>query len=273
MKVKECCRQCLQGLVEKTITLSGGGERLLGSSLEFLDDLFMENATPPAIANLLLGHIRKGSGVHDPFATAKYLEFREAMDTIEKIRDRSTRSLEGLFHLSALGNSKDHFVHVSQAGDRFFFSGDMDKIREEIYTKGKEVLFLGDNTGDFVYDIPLIRHLEKRGKRVFYAVKEHPVQNDLSMEDVCRFNLTGMHRDIICTPGAKVGLAREDISGEIERLWKSDAPVIAKGMGNYETMSEFDRERPVTYIMKIKCPAVSEEIGLDVGSYTVHSRW
>lgn len=273
MKVKECCRRCLQGLVERTVILSGGSKRLFDSSLGLLDELFTEGATPPSIANRLLSHIRRGSGVQDPFATAKYRELRDALDSVQRLRVEYGTSLEGLLHLSALGNSKDHFVDVSREEGNFFFSGDMDKFREEIYTKGNEILFLGDNIGDFIYDVPLIRYLVDGGKRVYYAVKEHPVQNDLSMEDVHRFGLAEMHRDIISTAGGRVGLAREDISGEVERLWNTDAPVIAKGMGNYETISEFDGERPVAYIMKIKCPAVSEELGLGVGTYTVYSRW
>ncbi len=273
MKVKECCRQCLQGLVERTVFLSGGSKRLLGSSLGLLDELFVEGATPPSVANRVLSHIIKGSGVRDPFATAKYREFREALDSVQRLRVKHGTSLEGLLRLSALGNSKDHFVDVSREEEDFFFSGDVDKIIKEIYTKGNEILFLGDNIGDFIYDVPLVGYLVDEGKKVYYVVKEHPVQNDLSMEDVHRFGLSEMHPDIISTAGGRVGLAREDISGEVERLWKTGAPVIAKGMGNYETISEFDGERPVTYIMKIKCPAVSEEVGLGVGTYTVYSRW
>ncbi len=272
MKVRECCRPCLRGLIERTITLSGGSKKLLDSSFELLDGLLSESATPPSIANLLLRHIRKGSGVWDPYTTAKYQEFREAMDTVKRLGNKFGTSLEGLIRLSALGNAKDHFINASQEEEHFFFSGNVDKIEEEIYNKGNEVLFLGDNMGDFVFDIPLVKHLEKKGKRVYYAVKGHPVQNDLSMEDVHKFDLTGMHPDIISTAGAGVGLAGEDISGEIERLWKGRGPVIAKGMGNYETISEFDGQRPVTYIMKIKCPAVSEELKLGIGTYIAQLR-
>ena len=42
--------------------------------------------------------------------------------------------------------------------------------------------------------------------------------------------------------------------------------IIAKGMGNYESISEFDRERPVVYVMKVKCRTVAE--AWDKGSAT-----
>jgi uncharacterized protein with ATP-grasp and redox domains len=43
--------------------------------------------------------------------------------------------------------------------------------------------------------------------------------------------------------------------------------VIAKGMGNYETISEYDNERSVIYLMKVKCRSVAEATGRPVGEH------
>jgi uncharacterized protein with ATP-grasp and redox domains len=73
---------------------------------------------------------------------------------------------------------------------------------------------------------------------------------------------------IISTGADEVGMKKEDLTGTVVKaLWESDASVIAKGMGNYETISEFHNERPVIYIMKAKCPAVAHSIGQDEGTY------
>jgi damage-control phosphatase, subfamily I len=48
--------------------------------------------------------------------------------------------------------------------------------------------------------------------------------------------------------------------------------VIAKGMGNYETISEYDGERPVAYIMKAKCSSVAKALGRNVGDYIMLNR-
>jgi hypothetical protein len=128
---------------------------------------------------------------------------------------------------------------------------------------------IGDNVGDFIFDMPLIEYLETKGKQVYYAVREKPVQNDLSMEDVDRFGLGKIFGRIISTGTDEVGLQKETFSGTIKALWESDAVIIAKGMGNYETISAFHNERPVIYIMKAKCPAVAQAIGQDEGTYIV----
>ncbi len=93
------------------------------------------------------------------------------------------------------------------------------------------------------------------------------MQNDLSMVDVIKFNLRKMFDNIISTGTDEVGIRREDMKGKIKDLWEGDAVVIAKGMGNYETISEFHTERPVIYIMKVKCPTVGDAVNKKVGTY------
>lgn len=270
MKVQEPCRACLEGLVRKTTALSGNAPGVLDSSLSLLEELFTGDATPPEIAGKLLSHIRRRTGVWDPYATLKYREHRDALAAIRGFHGGDR--LEDLLSLSALGNSTDYFTGGTFANEVPVVQGEVDRAAAAVSGEGREVLVLGDNMGDFVFDLPLVRFLEKTGRKVFYAVREHPAQNDLSMEDVRRLGLQRLHPRIISTGTANVGLPREDISGEIERLWKGDGPVIAKGMGNFETISEFDGERQVVYIMKVKCPAVARAVGSDIGTYIAHVR-
>jgi uncharacterized protein with ATP-grasp and redox domains len=66
---------------------------------------------------------------------------------------------------------------------------------------------------------------------------------------------------IISTGTGEVGINREQIRGVIKDLWEGGGAVIAKGMGNYETISQFDPGRSVIHIMKVKCSAVAEDVG------------
>lgn len=267
MNVQDCCLPCLKGLTEKTITLSGGNGDLTSECSLLIEQLWEPNATPPAISNKLLKHIKEKTGVLDPYKSIKTQEFEEATRAFQEVRSRFSDSLEGLVQLSALGNSMDFFINGHYDLNNFNFVGTMDKIEDTIYIKGKDILMIGDNIGDFIFDIPLIEYLETKGKQVYYAVPEKPVQNDLSIEDVDRFGLYKTFGRIISTGTDEVGMKKEDLMGTVKALWESDAVVIAKGMGNYETISEFHNERPVIYIMKAKCPAVAHTIGQDEGTY------
>jgi uncharacterized protein with ATP-grasp and redox domains len=267
MNVQDCCLPCLKGLAEKTVKLSGGNGELTSECFRLIEQLWEPDATPPEISNRLLKYIKEKTGVLDPYRSIKAQEFEEATRAFQEVRGCFKDSLEGVLQLSALGNSMDFFINDHYDLNNFNFVGTMDKIEDTIYNKGKDILMIGDNMGDFIFDMPLIEYLEKNGKQVYYAVREKPVQNDLSMEDVDRFGLNETFGRIISTGTDEVGMKKEDLNGTVKALWESDAVVIAKGMGNYETISKFHNERPVLYIMKAKCPAVAYAIGQDEGTY------
>ena len=52
-----------------------------------------------------------------------------------------------------------------------------------------------------------------------------------------------------------------------DRFARSDL-VIAKGQGNYETLSKEDQD--IFFLLKVKCPVVARHIGCDVGELFVY---
>jgi len=146
------------------------------------------------------------------------------------------------------------------------FHCDVDKIAGQVYVSSK-ILTLGDNPGDFVFDALLVKILQDMGKRVLYAIKESPVQNDMSLPDLELLTAHSMNCEILSTGTNEVGMRREEMTGVVKECWEDGSCVIAKGMGNFESISEYDRERPVIYLMSVKCRSVAEEVGHRVGDY------
>jgi damage-control phosphatase, subfamily I len=272
MKTEEPCRDCLAGLARTTVHLSQGGEALFEKCMETIDRLIPAGRTPPAIANILLRQIREATGLVDPFGAMKEREFREGMSAYDRLKDRAGDSLESCLKLSALGNSADFFAQGAFDDGIFSVSPSVDKIEEEIYNTSEEALVLGDNVGDFIFDLPLVHYLERAGKRVYYAVRQEPVQNDLSVLDVERFRLNDLFGRIISTGTGEVGIVPGALRGKIAELWSGDGLVVAKGMGNFETLSEDRNPRTVVHILKVKCPAVAYSVGQPVGAYLVTLR-
>jgi len=266
MRVLPRCRDCLKDLARRVVMLSRGNDRLIVRALDLVDSLLSAYPTPTDVSNRLLKFVRQETGVEDPFADDKEVEFRRALDSAERLKGTFPDTLWGALQSSAFGNGGDFFVEHTYAVDPFPFSCDMANIEAQVYNRGK-VLVLGDNIGDFVFDLPLLRLLKGMGKKVFYAVKARPVQNDMSMADVERFGAAQMCGDLISTGSDEVGIRREEMSGRVLECWEDGSLVIAKGMGNYETISEFDMERPVVYIMKVKCSSVAETLGRKIGEY------
>ena len=254
-------------MAQQVLELAGGNGAVLEGCYRMIDRLYSPLKSPTEISSQLLRYIRGQTGVADPFAAKKLLEFHRARVAAEEFRELFPPTLEGLLKYSCLGNSLDHFEGSYSVAD-FHFLGHVDAIQDEIRTSGSEALLFADNVGEFFFDLPLIRLLEDAGKRVHYAVKEAPAQNDLSMPDVEAYGLRGLFSNIISTGTDEVGVRREQMGGNIKELWESDALVIAKGMGNYESISEFDEERPVVYNLKVKCETVAEALGRNVGEHT-----
>ena len=268
MKIREHCYDCLVGLARQVVSLSGGNGAVLQNCRRIIDDLYATDRSPPEVANRFLRHIRETTGVTDPFAVMKAQEFERARLTAERFRGLFPSSLEGVLKFTALGNSLDFFVDTGYDVNNFRFVADLAAIEEEVDRSNTNVLVLADNVGEFFFDLSLIRLLEDRGKRVYYAVKERPVQNDLSMPDVEQWNLRSLFGNIVSTGTDEVGMRREQLQGLVRDLWESDALVIAKGMGNYETISEFDGGRRLVHILKVKCESVAEALGRKVGEHT-----
>jgi uncharacterized protein with ATP-grasp and redox domains len=99
-------------------------------------------------------------------------EFEEAIKAFSEVRNFFGDTFEDVVRLSALGNSMDFFINGHYDTNSFNFTGELDKIEKTIYIKDKDILMLGDNTGDFIFDMPLVEYLKKNGKRVHYAVRE-----------------------------------------------------------------------------------------------------
>ena len=268
MKTRDHCYPCLKRLIQQVVSLSAGNGTLVRRCYDSMDGLYGPEKSPPEISNRLLQYIKEQTGVTDPFAEHKLAEIRQARQAAEEFKNLFPPTLEGLLKFAALGNSLDFFADSAYDVTNFRFVGEIEAIQRRIAQSNGSVLLFADNVGEFFFDQPLIRFLEERGKRVHYAVKEGPVQNDLSMADVKLHGLRALFGNIISTGTDEVGIRREQMQGRVKELWESDALVIAKGMGNYETISEFDEERPVLYILKAKCKTVAEALGLSVGEHT-----
>ena len=74
--------------------------------------------------------------------------------------------------------------------------------------------------------------------------------------------------------GPVIGLSLDKVRPELLDLLKDDDwLVIAKGMGNFETMTEFDDMLAgrLIYVMRAKCEPVSMKVGVSQGTLVVRA--
>ena len=112
------------------------------------------------------------------------------------------------------------------------------------------MLYLADNCGEIVYDRLLIEYLFRRGFAITLAVKDGPIINDALLEDALTAGLDRFAR-IISNGSRCPGTVLDQCSLEFRQLFASADVVISKGQGNFESLSDIDRE--VFFLLMLKC--------------------
>ena len=130
----------------------------------------------------------------------------------------------------------------------------------EVLKQARNILYLADNAGETVFDRLLIEEMDKP---VIYLVREKPIINDATREDAL---LSGLDKvsEITSSGCDTPGTILKFCSDEFLETYRSANLIISKGQGNYEALS--DEERPLFFLLKVKCQVVARDLGVKNGS-------
>ena len=95
------------------------------------------------------------------------------------------------------------------------------------------------------------------------AVRGRPVLNDATLADAEQAGLAEVC-EIIPNGSDAPGTIIEDCSPEFRAHFDAADLVIAKGQGNYESLMQVDR--PIVFLLKVKCPVLAGALGCPAGS-------
>lgn len=127
-----------------------------------------------------------------------------------------------------------------------------------------QVLYLLDNAGEIVFDMLLIEHLIKLGKRVTAVTRGGPILNDVTLHDARAVGLDALC-EVIDNGSDAVGTVLDEASDALMALYGDPkVMVISKGQGNFETLLHEDR--PVYYLFQAKCSVVADALSQDNGA-------
>jgi len=247
-------------------------EQLLREILRSAAEMDLRRS-PPVMAQRIHRLIRDLTGRNDPYRRSKDRFNRLALGIYPEIeaRVRSSGSpLETAVRLAIAGNVMDMGVNsrlaeheVHEAIDESLkapFDGDVKAFGEAV-SRANNILFLADNAGEIVFDRLLIEQLPV--ERVTVAVRGFPVINDATMKDAEVAGLTGLV-EVIDNGSDAPGTILDDCSDEFRGRFDAADLIIAKGQGNYETLS--DAEKDIFFILKAKCPVIARDLDCRVGS-------
>jgi len=229
--------------------------------------------TPPAMSQRMHRLIRRLSGVADPYEAIKahYTEMALAMYPDLKARvEQSADPLAAAVRLAIAGNVIDfgppgeldegevrtavaEALEAPLVGDLSAFAAAVEAARD--------ILYLADNAGEIVFDRLLLDRLPT--EKVAVVVKGAAVINDATLADAEAAGLTGPV-EVIDNGSDAPGTILADCSDAFRRRFDRADLIIAKGQGNYETLSEVDKA--IFFILKAKCRVIARDLGCEVGA-------
>jgi len=125
------------------------------------------------------------------------------------------------------------------------------KLKENI-SKAKKILYIGDNTGEIVFDKIFIEKFFP-AERTIFVVRGGPAMNDAIIEDAQMVGMTGIVR-VIDTGLDMAGALLPHCSEGFLKEYEDADLIISKGMGNYEALS--DEDKNIFYLLKVKCSVI-----------------
>lgn len=278
--IPEVCIDCLRRLVVITVSGASHDETLRRKAMKVAEEIIEEfrntpGITPAGIANRFHPVIKKICRNGDPFLLKKIREMAIAKK-LSNSHPPGDGNIESLLIYSLIGNSIDFFREVEDLEKSVLNTpnivlSDISNLLSSLRAgKISRIILLADNAGEIYFDMPLVRFLVTGGIDVFYAVKEAPIQNDLSMEDLIREGLLEMFEEmgarVISTGVSSVGLDYERTSQEFKRIYGEADLILAKGMGHLETLGRVEDGR-LFYLFEAKCPTIARTFGLSIGDF------
>ncbi|MBW2568088.1 MAG: DUF89 family protein [Deltaproteobacteria bacterium] len=229
--------------------------------------------SPPFMAQRIHRLIRQMTGNNDPycdikdrfnhFALALYPELKEGIELSRKPLDTAIRlAIAGNIIDSGVNHHIDE-THVHNAIEHALtapLAGDPEEFREAV-SEAKDILYLTDNAGEIVFDRLLIEQMPL--EKITLAVKGSPIINDACIVDA---QATGMADlvEVIDNGSDAPGTILGECSEGFKRRFENADLIIAKGQGNYETLS--DVKKDIFFMLKAKCPVIAHHVGCEVGS-------
>lgn len=279
MRIASNCYSCLLDRAKFECDLVFPEEPAKRAAMEELLDYMAchKGGVPALVGTERERIIKRRSGSIDPYRDLKDESnclAERLLPIAEQFYSKSENKLEALIRIAAAANSmefgvKGHDFDNSTFGNYFAktleerLEGDLEKVKS-LLDAFKNILYLTDNSGEVIFDLFVISKLKDMDKRVIIGSKSEPILNDVTASE-----LRGMTDNEIVPTGPVVGTSLECISPEaLTLLLDKDWLVISKGMGNFETMSEFDEKLKgrLIYILRAKCEPVADKMRVPRGT-------
>ncbi len=272
MKTYLDCFPCFLDQALRAARIATSDEKKVKEVLDevgmMLKDIPLESS-PPESGRLVYRKVSEITGNKDPYKEIKNQSTEKTLSLYPFLKDQVQKSHDPLITAIRVaiagnvidfgpGSSFDIEKDTAITLKKDFVICDYDKFKDCL-NKTDEILYLGDNAGECVFDKILI---EVMNKPTLYVVRNTPVINDATHEDAVNAGIDKVAR-IFSSGTDAPGTVLETCSPEFKDIYKNSKFIISKGQGNYEALS--DEKCPIFFLLKIKCHVIANDIGVEKG--------
>ena len=226
----------------------------------------------PDLAREIHRIVKEQTGIKDPYSEIKEKDLEAAKMVYPYLKDfiqSKENSLYWALKIAATGNNIDAAVYsdidvkkcIEKELEKEFSICDID-IMEKKLQNASNILVIGDNTGETIFDKVMIESFPNI--HITYGVRSEPIINDVTEKDAVASGLDQVSK-IVSTGCSAPGAILEDCSKEFIDIYNKSDIIISKGQGNYEALSE--EKGNMFFLLKAKCPMISRKLNVNLNEY------
>jgi hypothetical protein len=282
MKVYYECASCFLRQAREALDLATSDESLkmdvTTDITKVLCSKFHDKAVNNIIGTEIHRLIKNRTNNNDPYQNEreicndiamKYLPvITEAVKTEDNLESYIKASIIGnLLDFGALGVDVNTEALINKTMHNGLAVNHVDKL-ESALKNAKNVLYLADNVGEIIFDKILIKKLKDYDVNITVALKEKPILNDACVEDALKIGLDEF-ADLKSIGTDSIGIIYPETSEEFKEIFNNADMIIAKGLGNYEGLTELESDKPIFCLLNAKCNPVAKNIGVNMGDNVI----
>ena len=272
MKTYLDCIPCFFSQALRAARLSTNDEKKIKKVLDAVGMLLPKlplESTPPESARVIYHKIAEITGNPDPYRDIKRKSTQTALSLFPALKRQVEKSDDRLLtaiRIAIAGNvidfgaswDFDMETEVAEILEKDFTECDYPRFKYRL-NQADEILYIGDNAGECVFDRILIEEIKKP---VIYVVRNSPIINDATVEDAVQAGLDKV-ATILSSGAEGPGTILETCSLEFKNVYRKAKLIISKGQGNYEALS--NETGPIFFLLKTKCHVIANDFGINQG--------
>ena len=277
--------ECISCVIRQTIEILYRVEKsprkrqeIIAQVLKKISKVDISKFNPPELTHIAHKIIHKITGIKDLYEKPKKQNNKDALELypyaknlVKKAQDPLLMAIRLAFAgiIIDYGALADFNIKktIKEVLQKKFAVLDYKKFKKEL-KKSKLLLYIGDNSGEIVFDRIFIEELVKYTKVVF-VVKSKPVLNDVLMQDA---KTVGMDKvvKVIKSGSDYAGTNPKSATKAFKKLYNKANMIIAKGQGNFETLDQ--EKKNIYFMLKMKCPCLAKAHGLRKGDIILKAK-